>query len=208
MRHLELAVDAGRGLSAGAPPRLRTARLLLRGWRAEDRAPFAALNADPRVMRFMPRRLGRAASDALADRIEAEFARRGFGLWALEVPVGAPFAGFVGLSVPRFQAPFTPCVEIGWRLAAEQQGRGYASEAAREVLRFAFDEAGLSQVVSFTTEANLASRRVMEKIGMLRDPADDFLHPELAEGDPLRPHVLYRLGADRWRRLRRGQPVA
>jgi RimJ/RimL family protein N-acetyltransferase len=190
-------VDAAVAVSAAAPT-LRTRRLLLRGWRPEDRAPFAALNADPRVMRFMPKRLGRAESDRLAERIEAGFARRGFGLWAVELPGEAPFAGFVGLTVPGFEAPFTPCVEIGWRLAADLHGRGLAPEAAREVRRFAFEEVRLEEVVSFTTAANAASRRVMEKIGMTRDPAEDFLHPTLAEGDPLRPHVLYRLPRAGW----------
>lgn len=190
-------MDAGAPLSR-PPPELRTPRLRLRGWRPADRAPFAVLNADPRVMRFMPKRLTRAESDRLADRIEAGFARRGFGLWAVELPGEVPFAGFVGLTVPGFETPFTPCVEIGWRLAADLHGRGLAPEAAREVLRFAFEEAGLTEVVSFTTVANAPSRRVMEKIGMTRDPADDFLHPTLAPDDPLRPHVLYRLARARW----------
>ncbi|MDX1649833.1 MAG: GNAT family N-acetyltransferase [Myxococcota bacterium] len=187
-------------LRPAAAPRLRTARLRLRSWRPEDRAPFAAMNADPRVMRFMPRRLDRAASDRLADRIEEGFARRGFGLWAVAVPGETAFAGFVGLTVPGPRLPFSPCVEIGWRLAAELQGRGYATEAAREVLRFAFEEAGLSDVVSFTAAANAPSRRVMEKLGMRRDPAEDFLHPGLDADDPLRPHVLYRLPRAHWRR--------
>lgn len=162
--------------------------------------PFAAMNADPRVMRFLPRRLSRAESDALADRIEAGFARRGYGLWAVEVPDERPFAGFVGLAVPDFEAAFTPCVEIGWRLVAELHGRGYATEAARAVLRFAFEEASLGEIVSYTTAGHLASRRVMEKLGMTRDPAEDFEHPRLAPDDPLRPHVLYRLERRRWAR--------
>lgn len=191
-----------------APPELRTPRMLLRGWRPADRAPFAALNVDPRVMRFMPRPLSRAESDRLADRIEAGFARRGFGLWAVELPGELPFAGFVGLDLPGFEAPFTPCVEIGWRLAAPLHGRGLATEAAREVLRFAFQEAGLDELVSFTSEANLASRRVMEKLGMRRDPAEDFLHPALPPDHPLRPHVLYRLPRSLWRPPAPDQPTA
>jgi len=184
-------------------PELRTARVRLRGWRDADRAPFAAMNADARVMEFMPKRLTRAESDRLVERIEAGFARHGYGLWAVELPGETPFAGFVGLAVPRFEAPFMPCVEIGWRLAAAVQGRGLASEAAREVLRFAFERAGLVEVVSFTTEKNAASRRVMEKLGMTRDPVEDFLHPDLPADSPLRPHVLYRLPRERWEASRR-----
>jgi RimJ/RimL family protein N-acetyltransferase len=114
-------------------------------------------------------------------------------LWAVEIPNITSFAGFIGLSVPRFEAPFTPCVEIGWRLAAEYWGLGYATEGARVVLDFAFDPLGLDEVVSFTASGNLRSRRVMEKIGMAHDPADDFDHPMLPEGHRLRRHVLYRM---------------
>jgi ribosomal-protein-alanine N-acetyltransferase len=180
---------------ARAGPELRTERLLLRRWRDSDRAAFAALNADPRVMEHMPRLLARAESDALAERIQAHFAEHGFGLWAVEVPEVAAFAGFVGLSVPAFEAHFTPCVEIGWRLAAEHQGRGYAGEAARAALAFGFDRLGLREIVAFTVPANTRSWRLMEKLGMRRDPADDFDHPLLPEGHPLRRHVLYRLAA-------------
>jgi RimJ/RimL family protein N-acetyltransferase len=172
---------------------MRSERLLLRRWRPSDRAPFAALNADPNVMRYFPATLARAESDAFADQIEAHFERHGFGLWAVEVPGLAPFIGFVGLSVPRFEAPFTPCVEVGWRIAAEHWGRGYAPEAARAALGFGFDTVGLREVLSFTAVANQSSRRVMEKLGMSHDPADDFDHPALPEGHALRRHVLYRL---------------
>jgi RimJ/RimL family protein N-acetyltransferase len=175
------------------PPELRTERLRLRRWVAADLEPFAALNADERVMEFLPFQVDRETSDALAARIEAHFDAHGFGLWAVEVPGVAPFAGFVGLSVPRFEAHFTPCVEIGWRLAAEHWGRGYAAEGARAALRFGFEVAKLREIVSFTVPANQRSRRVMEKLGMTRDPADDFDHPALAAGDPLRRHVLYRI---------------
>src|ERR1700712_2633020 len=123
-----------------ASPALKTDRLLLRPWREEDLVPFADLNADVRVMEFLPKPLGRAESDALAARIRDHFARRGFGLWAVEVAGACPFIGFVGLSVPGFEAHFTPCVEIGWRLAFEHWGRGYATEAARETLQFGFEE--------------------------------------------------------------------
>jgi len=166
---------------------------VLRGWREEDRGPFAALNADPAVMEFMPRTLTRAESDGLVDRIVAHFGEHGFGLWALEAPGVAPFVGFTGLSVPRFEAPFTPCVEVGWRLAREHWGRGYAPEAARAALRHGFDRVDLEEIVSFTTVTNERSRRVMEKLGMTRDPSEDFDHPALPEGHPLRRHVLYRV---------------
>jgi len=144
-------------------------------------------------MQYLPGALSRQASDALAARIAAQWDERGFGLWAVEVPGVAPFAGFVGLSIPSFEAPFAPCVEIGWRLAAPFWGRGYASEAARAALAFGFENLRLAEIVSFTTPDNLRSRRVMEKIGMLRDPADDFDHPALPAGHPLRRHVLYRI---------------
>jgi len=166
---------------------------VLRQWRAADRAPFAAMNADPAVMAWFPARLTAAESDALADAIAAHHRTHGFGLWALEIPGVTPFAGFVGLSVPGFIASFTPCVEIGWRLAAACWGRGYATEAARAVLAHAWDVVGLDEVVSFTTAGNARSRAVMTRIGMRYDPADDFDHPRLPPGHPLRRHVLYRV---------------
>lgn len=172
---------------------IRTERLLLRPWRHSDRAPFAALNADPRVREFLPGCLTREQSDASVDAIEAHFAEYGFGLWAVEVPGVTEFAGFVGMSVPRFEAHFTPCVEIGWRLAAEFWGRGYAPEAARACLACGFDTLGQSEIVSFTVVQNARSRRVMEKIGMTHDPAEDFDHPSLPAGHPLQRHVLYRI---------------
>jgi RimJ/RimL family protein N-acetyltransferase len=176
------------------PPReLRTERLWLRRWLPADLDLFAALNADARVMEYFPAALSREESDALAARIVAHFEKHGYGLWAVEVPAVTTFAGFIGLSVPRFMTPFTPCVEIGWRLAVESWGLGYATEGARAVLDVGFGELGLDEVVSFTVPGNLRSRRVMEKIGMVRDPADDFDHPELPDGHRLRRHVLYRM---------------
>jgi RimJ/RimL family protein N-acetyltransferase len=158
-------------------PVIRTERLLLRQWQPEDREPFAALNADARVMEFMPALLPRPQSDALARASEAHFATHGFGPWAVEVPGIAAFIGFVGLVVPAFEAHFTPAIEIGWRLAAEHWGQGYASEAARASARHAFAVVGA----------------VMRRIGMTHDPRDDFDHPRLAPGHRLRRHVLYRL---------------
>ncbi len=175
------------------PRELRTERLLLRRWRDADREPFAALNADQRVVEFLPGPLTRDESDERAARIEAHFAEHGFGLFAVEIVGVAPFAGFVGLSVPRFEAAFTPCVEIGWRLAAGHWGRGFATEGALAALRFGFEHLGLGEIVSFTVPDNVRSRRVMEKIGMTRAPGEDFDHPLLPEGHRLRRHVLYRL---------------
>jgi RimJ/RimL family protein N-acetyltransferase len=172
---------------------LATDRLLLRQWRDADREPFAAMNADPEVMRYFPKLLTREESDALIDNQGLVLDLRGWGLWAVEVVGGAPFVGFVGLAEPQFDAHFTPCVEVGWRLAREQWGRGYATEAARAVLAFGFDELGLDEIVALTTSANARSRRVMERLGMTHDPADDFEHPVLPEGHPIRRHVLYRL---------------
>ena len=172
---------------------LRTRRLLLRHWRDDDRAPFAALNADPEVRRHFPSTLDREASDAEAERHATALDERGWGLWAVEVADGPPFIGFVGLSPVHFEAPFAPAVEIGWRLARSAWGRGYAPEAATVVVAHAFAVLGLEELVSFTAVANAPSRRVMEKIGMTRDPADDFDHPGVPDGNPLRPHVLYRL---------------
>jgi RimJ/RimL family protein N-acetyltransferase len=181
------------------PSALTTARLLLRPWREADLASFAALNADPAVMAFFPEPLERDASDALARRLADDLARRGYGFWALEVPGQADFIGFVGLSVPSFPAHFTPCVEIGWRLAREHWGQGYATEAARAALAFGFRRLALAEIVSFTAEGNQPSRRVMERLGMTRSPSDDFAHPLLPEGHPLRKHVLYRLTRADWR---------
>lgn len=172
---------------------LRTERLLLRRWREEDRRPFAAINADPAVMEHFPAPLGREESDELFERIELGFERHGFGLWALEVRESGEFVGFAGLAVPPFEAHFTPAVEVGWRLARPAWGNGYATEAGRASLARGFGELGLAEIVSMTAVRNRRSRAVMERLGMTRDPADDFEFPNLPPGDPLRPHVLYRI---------------
>lgn len=182
-------------MSASGHPTLTTERLLLRPWRESDRAPFAQMNADPRVMEHFPSCLTEAQSNVLVDKINAHFDQRGFGLWAVQVRDDPAFIGFVGLSTPTFEADFTPCVEAGWRLRAEHQGRGYATEAGAAALKFGFEKIGLTEIVSFTSVNNTPSRRVMEKLGMRRDPAEDFDHPKLAPGDPLRRHVLYRIRA-------------
>lgn len=170
-----------------------TERLILRHWQNSDREPFSRMNADSRVMEFMPSLLSRDESDTLIDHIESHFRERGFGLCAAELRQEHSFVGFIGLAVPRFQAIFTPCVEIGWRLSAEYWGQGLATEGAREIVRCAFGNLGLTDLVSFTVPGNWRSRRVMEKLGMSHNPADDFDHPNLPQGHPLRRHVLYRL---------------
>jgi RimJ/RimL family protein N-acetyltransferase len=170
---------------------LRTERLLLRDWVDADLAPFAELNADPEVMRHFPAPMTTDESDALALRIRTFIREQGFGLWAAEH--AGRFIGFIGLSRPRFTAHFTPCLELGWRLSRHAQGKGLATEGARAALAYALEHRPGEPVVSFTVPENLASRRVMEKLGLSRNPEDDFFHPNLPPGHPLRLHVLYRL---------------
>jgi RimJ/RimL family protein N-acetyltransferase len=172
---------------------LRTHNLILRRWRDADREPFARLNADPRVMEFFPSTLSREQSDALVDRIETHFRQHGFGLLAAELRSNGSFVGFVGLNLPAFKARFTPCVEAGWRIAPDLWGKGLATEAARAAIDHGFHVLGIGEIVSFTVPANLRSRRVMEKLGMTHSAAEDFDHPQLPPGHPLRRHVLYRL---------------
>ena len=166
---------------------LRTARLLLRRWQDADRAPFAALNADPVVMEHFPSVLTRKQSDALVDRIETHFDQHGYGLWAVEAD-GA-FVGFTGLVWQTYDAPFTPALEVGWRLARSAWGHGYATEAATAALARGRSEVG--SVVSTTAVTNLRSQRVMQRLGMRREL--EFDHPRVPQGHPVRPHVLYRL---------------
>lgn len=177
---------------------LLTPRLLLRLWKDADLDPLARMNADPEVMRHFPACLERGESAALIERCQAHFARHGFGLWALERRVDGAFIGFAGLGHMGFEAHFTPAIEIGWRLAREHWGQGFASEAARAALAHGFDERGMAQIVAFTALANLPSQRVMQAVGMQRDPADDFDHPALPPGHRLRRHLLYRLDRRRW----------
>ena len=177
---------------------LTTPRLTLRHWHDTDLAAIAAQNADPAVMQFMPGLLSRADSDDFARRAQRGIDARGWGLWAVEVRADGQLAGCVGLAVPSFTAHFTPCVEIAWRLRRVSWGHGYATEAARECLRFAFETLALPEVVSFTVPANLRSRAVMERLGMVRDARDDFDHPRLPPQHALTRHVLYRLQRERW----------
>jgi RimJ/RimL family protein N-acetyltransferase len=174
---------------------INTERLILRRWKPGDRDPFARLNADPMVMQHFVHPLTSDETDAMVDRIHRHFEKHGFGLWAVEVPGQASFIGFVGLSVPGFEAPFMPAVEIGWRLDRPYWGYGYATEAARAALEDGFERVGLQEVVSFTAPANVRSTRVMERLGMTHDPKDDFEHPNVPDGHPLRHHVLYRIAA-------------
>ncbi|MGO9488498.1 MAG: GNAT family N-acetyltransferase [Solirubrobacteraceae bacterium] len=180
----------------GEGPGLETERLLLRRWQPADLDPFAAMNADPAVMEHFPATLSRRDSGRAIARIEAEFEREGFGLWAVEVRGGPRFAGFVGLTRVEGELPFAPAVEVGWRLARAQWGRGLATEAAGAALEDGFARLALAQIVAYTAVANLRSRRVMERLGMRRDRAGDFVHPLLGDGHRLGPHVLYRLRAE------------
>lgn len=171
---------------------LQTDRLQLRHWKPDDLPLFARINAGPQVMEFFPALLSEGESNAFAERIQKRMAEQGFGLWAVEVQATAGFIGFVGLSIPGFEAHFTPCVEIGWRLSRDHWGKGYATEAARAVLRLGSEQLGLTGIVSFTAKGNHRSRAVMERLGMTHDPDDDFDHPNLPQDHPLRRHVLYR----------------
>jgi RimJ/RimL family protein N-acetyltransferase len=177
---------------------LTTARLRLRQWRDEDLEPYAELNADPRVREFFPSLQTRQESADSIQFIRDHWQRRGFGLWAVEVIGGAPFIGFIGLSVPSFDAPFMPCVELGYRLAFAHWGRGYATEGSGAAIEFGFATIGLPEIVALTAVGNERSRRVMERLGMRRNPDDDFDHPNILAGHRLRRHVLYRLTATEW----------
>ena len=175
------------------PDPLTTPRLTLRPWRDSDRLPFQAINADPRVMEHYPSTLTPQESDALIARIHLHFERHGHGPYAVELIETGAFIGYIGPYTPTFEAHFTPAIEIAWRLSADHWGQGLATEGARAVLHHAFQNLNLPNLVSFTVPANLRSRRVMEKLGMTHDPSEDFDHPNLPEGHPLRRHVLYRI---------------
>ncbi|MCD5994781.1 GNAT family N-acetyltransferase [Pseudomonas sp. CDFA 602] len=178
--------------------KLDSARLLMRQWRDDDLPEFAAMCADPHVMRYFPEPLSRLESAALIGRIRGHFAELGFGLWALERKDNGAFIGFTGLNVVSFEDRFTPAVEICWRLAREHWGLGFASEAAWTVLGCGFERLKLDEIVSLTAVCNEPSQKVMQAIGMHHAVSDDFDHPLLPQGQPLRPHVLYRINRQQW----------
>ena len=178
------------------PIEFETERLFLRQWTPADREPFAALNADSRVMECFPAPLTRAESDAIADRCESLIRERGWGFWAAELKASREFIGFVGLHTPSAELPFSPCVEIGWRLSRSHWGKGLASEAARGALRIGFVSLGLNEIVSFTAVGNFRSRAVMERLNMCE--SGTFEHPQISEGNSLRLHCLYRLPRARY----------
>jgi RimJ/RimL family protein N-acetyltransferase len=179
---------------------LKTPRLRMRRWQPEDLEPFAALNADPDVMEHFPSMLSREETAAAVGRVEKHFEDRGYGFWAVEVPGKAHFIGFIGLAVPSFGASFTPCVEIGWRLARPWWGQGLTTEGARAALAYGFERLGLEEIVAFTVPGNIRSRRVMEKLGMRY--SEDFEHPRIDPRHPLCRHVLYRLSRAEWANVR------
>lgn len=170
---------------------VETARLRLRQWKPTDRVPFAALNADSRVMEFFPSLLTRIESDAVADRCQSLIEERGWGFWAVEAKANQEFIGFVGLHTPSAELPFAPCVEVGWRLAFQHWGKGFATEAAKEAIRVGFQLLGLLEIVSFTAVRNLRSRKLMKRLGM--QAAGTFGHPHVPESSDLREHCLYRM---------------
>jgi RimJ/RimL family protein N-acetyltransferase len=180
---------------------IETERLRLRDWTDADAVPFAEMNADPRVMEFFAKPLSRAESDAVMQNNRARLSEDGYGKYATVEKASGRFIGYVGLAPVDFPAPFAPAVEIGWRLARETWGQGFASEAATAVRDHAFSTLGFEELVSFTTEWNQPSRRVMEKIGMTRDPVEDFIYPKLPPGHKLARHVLYRINRERWQSI-------
>lgn len=172
---------------------IKTARLLLRHWRSDDFSAFAKMTADSRVMEYFPSVLTEQESNGLAQRISDKLDENDWGFWAVSIPGVADFIGFIGLNQVTFEAPFTPATEIGWRLAYDFWGQGYASEGARAALQYGFETLHLNEIVSFTAVANTRSRHVMEKIGMHHNPEDDFDHPKVSVNSPVRRHVLYRI---------------
>ena len=184
-----------------APIELHTRRCVLRAWKDSDLAPWCAMNADADVRRWFPSLATQEQALGEAGRCRDAIAQRGWGMWALEVPGVYPFAGFVGLNVPHYDAPWVPAVEIGWRLPRAAWGQGLATEAARAALGFGFAELGLREIVAITVPGNAPSRRVMSRLGMTHDEAGDFDHPRIDAGHSLRRHVLYRLHRDAWQRL-------
>jgi ribosomal-protein-alanine N-acetyltransferase len=181
-------------------PTLETARVRLRPWRDDDIEAWVAMSADPRVMEFFPSVVDRVRAEATAKRLRDRLDADGFGWWVLEINDRAPFAGVVALQDVSFEAPFTPALEVGWRLRCEYWGHGFATEGARAALAYAFDVLDRAEVVAMTATINTRSQRVMQRLGMTYDPRDDFDHPMLPRGDRLERHVLYRIGRDAFTR--------
>lgn len=177
---------------------IKTKRLILRPWKKEDFALFAEMNKDPRVREYFPTLLTREESDEQAAKFQKHIQETGWGIWAAEVPGIADFIGFIGIQPVKF-APFTSSVEIGWRLAHQFWGRGYAPEGAEAALEFGFERLNLPEIIAFTPTQNVRSMKVMEKIGMKRDNQLDFDHPAVEAGHPLKPHVLYRIKENEWK---------
>lgn len=182
-------------------PKIESERLVLREWNDKDIEPFVNLNSDPDVMRFFPKLLTANESKLFILKSNSILQEKQFGLWAVEVKNSSDFIGFIGLAEPDFEAPFMPCIEIGWRLAKKFWGKGYATEGALRVLQYAFKDLQLNEVVSFTSELNIPSVRVMERIGMKRDAKEDFKHPRVEPGHRLEKHVLYRLKKNDFREI-------
>jgi RimJ/RimL family protein N-acetyltransferase len=178
-----------------------TKRLRLRQWLPDDREAFARLNADPRVMEFFLKLLDQSESDAMADRIESLISERGWGFWAVEIKSEEKFIGFTGLHIPVPELPFSPCIEVGWRLAFEHWGKGYATEAAMGALSVGFETLNLTEIVSFASIGNIRSLSVMKKLGMIEDEKT-FEHLGMPAGSPLREHCLYRISRDRWLKIK------
>ena len=176
---------------------IETKRLVLRQWQEQDFAVFAQLNSDPNVMEFFPAPLSQEQSDSLARRCETLIAQRGWGFWAVELKAKKEFIGFLGLHKPKSNLPFSPCVEIGWRLLEKHWGQGFATEGGHAALAFAFDELDLDEVVSYTTAVNKRSRAVMERLSFY-DTKQNFEHPELPKGHALSEHVLYKISKSQW----------
>ena len=179
---------------------LKTERLILRQWTNDDLASFSNISGDAEVMEFYPKPLTEEEGYSLGARFQSLINERGWGFWAIEIPGQKKFIGFVGLHIPKENLPFSPCVEIGWRLAKEYWNQGYATEAAQESLSYAFAKLNLNEVVSFTTLANLRSQAVMQKIGM-SNTGDNFMHPDIDVTHPQCEHVLYKINKLEWEKL-------
>ena len=179
-----------------------TKRLILREWQDSDLAPFIAMGQDNLVMEHFPGLLTPEESSAMIDRIKVIFKENGFCFYSCELKATREFIGFIGLSVPRFKAHFTPCVEIGWRISSQHWGKGYATEGALKCLGIGFNEFNLNEIVSIAVKNNYKSHNVMNKIGMQRDISGDFLHPNFAPEHSLAPHVLYRMPKSLWLTLK------